>query len=305
MNGRVTALTGREIVTAFLQKPGREPHAGHTDDDVKEGSRGRQHPRYGTRSQKGPHALPVHRGDHRGRPRYHRRSGRARLRGRAEADRHRVREPDQDDDLADHLLHDRARYRFGTEGRQGRCCRRYRADLLHDHVAGRAGHRPGRRQHPGPGHRPRRDRRGQGRRPRAGRRGGQGHHRVPARHHPDHVRLRLHRGRGAPDPADRPARRFRAAGHGPGRTAGPARCRAHPAARLPGPGHGHVGGPGRRLRRDGRRRRLRGRGRAQGPRAPDGRLLHHLRPVRLHRARHAAAAGRGPEHPDALQVPGP
>jgi aerobic C4-dicarboxylate transport protein len=33
MNGRVTALTGREIVTA---SPGREPHSGDADDDVKE-----------------------------------------------------------------------------------------------------------------------------------------------------------------------------------------------------------------------------------------------------------------------------
>jgi hypothetical protein len=37
MNGRVTALTGREIVTASPKLPGREPHAGDADDDVKEG----------------------------------------------------------------------------------------------------------------------------------------------------------------------------------------------------------------------------------------------------------------------------
>ena len=150
-----------------------------------------------------------------------------------------------------------------------------------------------------------RHRRGQGRRSRADRRGGQGHHRVPARHHPDDVRLRLHRGRGPADPADRPARRVRAAGHGLGRPAGPARCRAHPAARLPRPRHGHVGRPARRLRRDGGRRRLRRCRRPQEPRRPDARLLRHLLPVRLHRARHAAAGGGRPEHLHALQVPGP
>ena len=46
---------------------------------------------------------------------------------------------------------------------------------------------------------------------------GQGHHRVPARDHPDHDRLRLHRRRGPADAAGRAARRVRAPGHGLGR----------------------------------------------------------------------------------------
>ena len=54
-------------------------------------------------------------------------------------------------------------------------------------------------------------------------------------HHPDDDRLRLHRRRGPPDAARRAARRLRAAGHGLGRSADPARCRAHPAPRLPHP----------------------------------------------------------------------
>jgi hypothetical protein len=37
MNGRVTALTAHEIVTASPKTPGREPHAGDADDVVKEG----------------------------------------------------------------------------------------------------------------------------------------------------------------------------------------------------------------------------------------------------------------------------
>ena len=49
---------------------------------------------------------------------------------------------------------------------------------------------------------------------RAGRGGGQ-HHGLPARHHPDHAGVLADRGRGAPDPAGRAARRVRAAGDGP------------------------------------------------------------------------------------------
>lgn len=45
--------------------------------------------------------------------------------------------------------------------------------------------------------------------------------------------------------------------------------------------------------------------RPQESRRPDARLLRHLHPVRLHRARHAATGRRRTEHFDALQVPEP
>ena len=71
------------------------------------------------------------------------------------------------------------------------------------------------------------------------------------------------------------------------RQADPARRRLPAAAGVPGPGDDHVGGPGRRLRRDGGGRRRDRRGRAEEPRGADVRLLRHLRAVRLRRARHA------------------
>ena len=105
-----------------------------------------------------------------------------------------------------------------------------------DHVDGRARHRPGRRQHPAPGHGPADltdalPGAGAG----AGRRGPRQHDRVPARHHPRLDVLRADRGRGAADPAGGAARRLRAAGDGPLRRADPARRRAPAAAGLPGP----------------------------------------------------------------------
>lgn len=46
-------------------------------------------------------------------------------------------------------------------------------------------------------------------------------------------------------------------------------------------------------------------GRPQESRRADARLLRHLLPLRLHRARRRAAGGDGPEHPHVPEVPGP
>ena len=74
---------------------------------------------------------------------------RPRLRGEAQAARHGVRRPDQDDDQPDHLLHHRAGRRLGRQRGQGRQGRRPGARLLPDDVDLRARHRPRRRQpHP-------------------------------------------------------------------------------------------------------------------------------------------------------------
>ena len=70
----------------------------------------------------------------------------SRRQGRPTA-RHGVRRADQDDDLAGHLLHDRAGHRLGPQGRPGRQGRRPRARLLPGDVHVRAGDRPARRQH--------------------------------------------------------------------------------------------------------------------------------------------------------------
>ena len=164
------------------------------------------------RARAGPHPLPLPGRDRRGAARHHRGLRGAGGRRRAQADRHRVREPDQDDDLADHLLHDRARRRLGPQGRQGRRGRRPRPRLLPRHVDGGARHRPGGRQHPGARLRTAPDR---GRAAR-GRQAGRGRRRVdgglPARDHPEDDGVRLHRGPGPPDPPDRPARGLRAPG---------------------------------------------------------------------------------------------
>ena len=84
-----------------------------------------------------------------------------------QAARHGVHRPDQDDDLADHLLHDRAGHRLDPEGRAGRQGRRDRAGLLRRDVDGRAGDRPAGRQHHPAGRGP-------------ARRAGSAHYQVPA-----------------------------------------------------------------------------------------------------------------------------
>ena len=91
-----------------------------------------------------------------------------------------------------------------------------------------------------------------------------------------------------------------------GRRAGPARHRAHPAARLPHPRHDHVGGPGRRLRRDGGRGRRDRRGRAEvaSPCIMIGFYVTCLLFV-VRGPRRAAAAGRRGQHLHAAEVPGP
>ena len=91
--------------------------------------------------------LAVHRGDHRGRARRDDRPDLARRRRRARADRQGLRRPHQDDDRADHLLHDRRRRRLDRQGRHRRQDRRPRAAVLHGHDDVRARDRPGRRQH--------------------------------------------------------------------------------------------------------------------------------------------------------------
>ena len=67
----------------------------------------------------------------------------------------------------------------------------------------------------------------------------------------------------------------------------------------------HVGRPGRRLRRHGRRGRRDRRRRAQEPGRADGRLLHHLRAVRLRRPRHGPQARHGRQPAQAVQATWP
>ena len=94
--------------------------------------------------------------------------------------------------------------------------------LLPRDVDGRAGHRPRRRQPDPPWRGPqplrgaREGRLGAGRRCRV-------HHRVHRRHRARLAAVGTHLGRGAADPAGRPARRLRAAGDGPRRRADPGR----------------------------------------------------------------------------------
>ena len=81
------------------------------------------------------------------------------------------------------------------------------------------------------------------------RRRGADHHRVPARHHPDHAGLAADRRVGAGGAVRRAARRVRRAGpgqQGPGRAA---RGQALRARGLPHPVDDHVAGPDRRVRR--------------------------------------------------------
>ncbi len=209
---------------------------------------------------------------------------------RAQAARHRLRRPDQDDDPAGHLLHDRARRRLGAPGRQGRQGRRSGARLLPGDVDGRARHRPGRRQ---PDQARRRvcdlDDAARQRRPGAGRGRARQHRRLPARHHPDHdavsaltsgevlqtllVALLVGFALQAMGSAGKPILR----------------------------GIAHLqrlvfrilamimwAGADRRVRRDRRRRRRDRRRRAEEPGRAHARLLRHLRALRLRRPRHAA-----------------
>ena len=214
--------------------------------------------------------------------------------------RHGVHRPDQDDDLAHHLLHDRAGHRLDPEGRAGRQGRRDRAGLLRRDVDDRAGDRPAGRQHHPAGRGP--ARRGAGALPGTG---GEGHGRLPARGHPDHPVLPADRRQRAVDAVRRPARGLRAAGDGPHGRAGAPRTRLRGEAGVPGTGHDHVGGADRRVRRDRGRGRRRGLGGARRAGLGDARLLHHLRAVRAHRARHGAAGGHRPQHPEAAALPRP
>ncbi len=227
------------------------------------------------------------------------------VRGGAQAARHGVRRPDQDDDPAGHLLHDRDRRRLGRQRRPRRQGRRPRARLLPHDVDRRPGHRPGRRQHPAPGLRAPAHRRARRRRPGAGRQRSRQHDRLPARHHPDLDALLADLRRGAADAARRAARRLRAAADGQGRQADPARHHHHPAAGLPGAGDDHVGRPGRCLRRHGRRGRRDRCRRSQEPRRADARLLPHLRALRLRRARHDPAPGHRRQRLQAAALPRP
>ena len=100
----------------------------------------------------GPVPLALHGGGRRRRAGRPRRLAGTRPRQGAEGPRHQLRQPHQDDDLAGHLLHDRARHRVGPQGRQRRPRGRPRPRLLRHHVDVRAGHRPGRRQPDPPRH---------------------------------------------------------------------------------------------------------------------------------------------------------
>ena len=251
--------------------------------------------------QAGPHPLSLHRRDHRGGAGHRRGPGRPRVRRRAQAARHRLCEPDQDDDLADHLLHDRAGHRLGTQGRQGRRGRRSRARLLRGDVdwsrsasawSSATSWSPATGLHP--------DRRGQGRGPGPGL--------APRPRTPTEFLLGIipttlvsafTEGEVLQTLLVALLVGFALQAMGSAGRAGAARRRAHPAARLPRPRDDHVGRADRRLRRDRRGHRVGRSGRAQEPRRAHARLLRHLLPLRLRRARHAAARRRGPQHPHA------
>ena len=185
----------------------------------------------------------------------------------SEAARHRLRQPDQDDDRAGHLLHDRAGHRIGPQGLPGRQGRRHRPGLLPDHVDARprrsawwsATSSTRARVCTSPPRSPRR-------RPTPVTAEKLTHRGVPAAHHPDHPVLRAdHRGRAA-DAVGGTAGRLRPAGDGQERRADPEGCRSPAEAGVPDPGHDHVAGPARRLRRDRRRRRRDRRRRPEEPR---------------------------------------
>ena len=93
-----------------------------------------------------PNTLALHRGDRGGRRRCDRWPGGARRRVLARDPRHAVREPDQDDDQPDHLLHDRARHRIGPQRCVGGQSRRVGDGLLPHHVDRGPGDRAAGRQ---------------------------------------------------------------------------------------------------------------------------------------------------------------
>ena len=133
----------------------------------------------------------------------------ARGRRGAEAARHGVRGAHQDDDRADHLLHDRRGRRLDRQGCDRRQDRRAGAAVLHGDVDVRARDRPRRRQH----HPPRRGPEHGELDLRGGRRG-QDDRGVPPRHHPDDLLLGVRRRERPAGAVHRAARRLRAAGHG-------------------------------------------------------------------------------------------
>ena len=133
----------------------------------------------------------------------------------AQAARHRLRQPHQDDDHADHLLHDRPRHRLGPEGRPGRQGRRSRPRLLRHDVDRRArrsasSSATSSSRAPASTSPPRSPRAGRRRSPARPRR----HGRLPPRAHPRHAGLRADVGLGAPGAAHRAPRRLRAAEDG-------------------------------------------------------------------------------------------
>ena len=162
--------------------------------------------------EEGSYALPVCRGHCGCGARNCGRTALSRLRQAAEATRHRLRQPDQDDDRSGDLLHHRAGDRIGPQGVTGREGGRHRPGLLPDHVdAGLGiGLVVGNIIHPGEGCTLRRMSR---RRPPAPATAEDDDRRLPAHdsHHP--VLGADHRGRAA-DPAGRPAGGLRPAGNG-------------------------------------------------------------------------------------------
>ncbi len=297
MNESATATTPRCMLAAMVAGHGHPRNAPPSSSDRRTNVGFQPCPGHAT-PEEGPYALPLHRRHRGGAGGGRRRSGIPRAREGAQAPRHRVREPDQDDDLAGHLLHDRARYRFDPAGRQGGPGRRARTGLLPLDVHDRAGDRAGGRQHPPAGHRPGPHRtralRGAGGRVDDG---------VPARDHPDHALLAARRRQRALDAVRRAARRIRGPGARPIRRADPARRQARRAARLPRARDDHVGGADRRVRRDRRRGR---RDRLERDRCPvpgDGRLLHHVRDLRVRLPRAGAAVRRRDQHLLAAALP--
>src|SRR5213592_2594878 len=118
MNGRVTVLTGGRDSRQDSQDVSRTTWYA---DVVVRRNRGRYRDRETSRtSEAGPYSLSLHLRDRGRSARYRSRLRRARLRQGTEAHRYGLREPDQDDDLAHHLLHHRPGRRLRPEGREDR-----------------------------------------------------------------------------------------------------------------------------------------------------------------------------------------
>ena len=221
---------------------------------------------------------------------------RPRVRRRAEAARHRLRQPHQDDDPADHLLHARARRRLGAQaakvGKVGGLALGY--FIVMSTVALAIGLVVGNILHPGSGLHITPDTSAAGAAQAAEGHGSTTEFLLGII--PTAMVSAFTSGIVLQTLLVALLVGFALQAHGPLRRADPARRRAPPAPRLPDPLDDHVGGPGRRLRRDRGGRRRDRRGRAQEPRGHHDRLLRHLRPLRLRRARHAAAARRRRQH---------